>query len=240
MQIKVLENYAELSECGAKIIAECVKQKPNAVLGFATGATPEGVYACLTQMYREGKLDFSSVTTVNLDEYYPISPEDPQSYRTFMEEHFFRQVNIDPANTHLPSGNAPDPVEEAERYEALLSSLGYADLQLLGVGHNGHIGFNEPAEALTVATHLTPLTESTLQANSIYFTDRPMPTEALTMGMASILRARKILLLVSGKGKHAALARLLEGEITTECPATFLLLHPDCTVLCDRAAYTGE
>ena len=239
MRIQVLKDYKELSERGAAIIAETVRQNPRAVLGLATGATPEGVYDELVSMYEAGALDFSGVTTVNLDEYYPIDPSDEQSYRYFMEKHLFSRVNIRPENTNLPMGSAPDPVEEAVRYEGLLASLGYADLQLLGVGQNGHIGFNEPAEALFAETHLTPLTESTLAANSIYFTDRTMPTEALTMGMGSILRAKRILLLASGKSKHAAITRLLAGEITTECPITFLLLHPCCTVLCDRAVYEG-
>ena len=239
MKIQVLNDYSEISRAGAEIIAETVKKNPRAVLGLATGATPEGVYDVLAEKYDAGELDFSEVTTVNLDEYSPIEPSDEQSYRYFMEKHLFSRVNIRPENTNVPIGNTADPTAEAKRYEAKLASLGYADLQLLGVGQNGHIGFNEPAAALCAETHLTPLSESTLAANSIYFTDRPMPTEALTMGMASILRAKKILLLASGKSKHAAIARLLAGEISTECPITFLLLHPDCTVICDRAAYEG-
>lgn len=239
MKIQVCQNYGEMSRLGAELICETVKESPRAVLGLATGATPEGVYDVLTQKYEAGEIDFSEVTTVNLDEYSPIEPSDDQSYRYFMEKHLFSRVNIRPEKTHVPMGNALDPTAEAKRYEELLASLGYADLQLLGVGQNGHIGFNEPAEALFAETHLTPLSESTLAANSIYFTDRPMPTEALTMGMASILRAKRILLLASGKSKHAAISRLLSGEITTACPITFLLLHPDCTVICDRAAYEG-
>ena len=239
MEIRIVKDYAEMSRIGAEVIAKTLKENPSAVLGLATGATPEGVYDELVKKYEAGELDFSSVTTVNLDEYYPIEPMDEQSYRYFMNKHLFDRVNIDKANTNVPMGSAADPIAEAKRYEAHLASLGYADLQLLGVGQNGHIGFNEPAEALEVATHLTPLTESTIAANSIYFTDRVMPTEALTMGMGSILRAKKILLLASGKSKHNAISRLLEGGVTTACPITFLLLHPNCIVVCDEAAYNG-
>ncbi len=239
MTIKVLENYDAMSAAAAELIADVVKSKPNAVLGLATGATPEGMYSRLADKYAAGELDFSEIRTVNLDEYYPIAPDDPQSYRYFMNKNLFSRINVKLENTHLPNGASIDPIEECFAYEQLVASLGYADVQVLGVGQNGHIGFNEPGDSLYPETHLTPLTESTLQANSIYFTDRPMPTEALTMGMGSIMRAKSILLLASGKSKHPAIARLLAGEITTECPATFLLLHDNVTVLCDRAAYEG-
>ncbi len=239
MNIKVFENYEEMSDAAAEIVAEIVRSKPDAVLGLATGATPVGMYDRLAKKYEAGELDFSKVRTVNLDEYYPIMPSDPESYRYFMNEKLFSRINVKPENTHVPNGASIDPVEECFAYERLVASLGGADVQVLGIGHNGHIGFNEPGDSLYPETHLTPLTESTLQANSIYFTDRPMPTQALTMGMGTILHARSILLLASGKGKHPAIARLLAGELTTECPATFLLLHENVTVLCDRAAYEG-
>ncbi len=236
MNLQILENYEEMSRVGAQMIGEIVKSRPNAVLGLATGATPEGVYANLAELYRAGELDFSSVRTVNLDEYYPISPSDPESYRFYMEKHLFSRINIKPENTHLPRGNAEDPAREAEEYESLVASLGYADIQLLGIGQNGHIGFNEPEDALFGETHLTPLTASTLAANARYFEGREMPTLALTMGMGTILRAKKILLLASGASKREAISALRKGRITTACPATFLLLHPDVTVLVDPAA----
>lgn len=239
MTIKVFENYDAMSDAAAELIAEVVKSKPNAVLGLATGATPEGTYSRLGDKCAAGDLDFSEVRTVNLDEYYPISPEDDQSYRYFMNKNLFSRTNIKLENTHLPNGAAADPIEACSTYEKLVASLGYADVQVLGVGQNGHIGFNEPGDVLYPETHLTPLTESTMKANSIYFTDRAMPTEALTMGMGSIMRAKSILLLISGKSKHPALTRLLAGEITTECPVTFVLLHSNVTVLCDKAAYEG-
>ena len=185
-------------------------------------------------------MDFSGVTSVNLDEYYPIAPDNAQSYRYFMNHNLFDHVNINKGNTYVPDGTAVDGDAEAGRYEALVESLGQVDIQVLGIGRNGHIGFNEPGSELIPETHVTDLTESTIEANARFFASKEeVPTRALTMGIGTILKAKEILLLISGKEKHDALMRLIAGKVTTDCPATFLLLHPNVTVLCDTAAYDG-
>ena len=239
MEIRVFDDYEALSDAGAELLCTLLKEKPDAVLGLATGSTPEGVYARLVARYRAGEISFASVRTVNLDEYYPIAKNDPESYHTFMRQHLFDLVDIKPENTHLPDGETDDPTREAASYEALVASLGYPDLQLLGIGRNGHVGFNEPANELTDETHLTPLTKSTLDANGRFFAGRQMPDHALTMGIGTILHARRIVLLANGEEKREALRTLRAGKMTARCPASLLLPHPDFTVLCDRAAY-GE
>jgi glucosamine-6-phosphate deaminase len=195
------------------------------------------MYDELVARYEKGELDFSRVRSVNLDEYYPISPDNAQSYRYFMNKNLFDRINIDKANTAVPNGSAADPDAECAAYEEKIAALGQVDIQVLGIGQNGHIGFNEPAEALHPLTHRTDLTESTIKANARFFSEgEVMPTAALTMGIGTILRAKKIIILANGEAKADAIATLLSGKLTTACPASFLNLHDDVVVICDRAA----
>ena len=233
MNIIVCKNYDEMSLRAAKILAEQIKEKPDSVLGLATGSTPEGMYADLVKMYEKGEISFKNITSVNLDEYYPIDPANDQSYRYFMNYHLFDHVDIDKENTNVPDGTAADPVAEGKRYEALIDSLGGVDLQILGIGGNGHIGFNEPDSKLVLDTHVTDLTESTIKANSRFFASaNDVPRQALTMGIGSIFKAKKIVLMASGANKKAAVSALLKRDIDTNCPATMLNLHPDVTLVC--------
>ena len=240
MKIICCNDYKEMSRVGADLVADVIKNKPDCVLGLATGSTPEGLYAELISMYQKGELDFSAVTTVNLDEYYPISPENEQSYRYFMNTKLFDHVNVNKANTYVPDGSAADAAAEAARYEAFVRGLSGADIQVLGIGRNGHIAFNEPAEALHPATHVTSLTADTVEANARFFESiDQVPTLALTMGMGTILSAKKIIILANGKGKHEAIKAMLQGTVSTSCPASFLNLHADVTLICDHDAYEG-
>lgn len=240
MKVLVFDTYNEMSRAAAEIMADTIKANPECVLGLATGSTPVGMYNCLVEKYNSGEIDFSSIKTVNLDEYYPISPENRQSYRYFMNEHLFSKVNIKIENTRVPAGDAKDPEVECAAYEKYIDSLGGIDIQVLGIGQNGHIGFNEPDSFLYRDTHVTGLTESTIQANARFFSeDEVMPTKALTMGMGSIFKARKIIVMANGAAKIDAVRKLLEGNITTDCPATFLNLHGDVTLICDKLAF-GE
>ena len=240
MKIIVCKDYAEMSAKAADIVAAQVTLKPDCVLGLATGSTPEGMYACLVKKYEAGELDFSAVRSVNLDEYYPISPENDQSYRYFMNENLFDHVNIDKTRTFVPDGQAADPAAACEAYEETVAKVGPAAVQVLGIGQNGHIGFNEPDSVLEVKTHVTGLTESTIKANARFFaSEADVPTKALTMGIGTILGAKKIIILANGAAKHAAIAKMLEGKLDTSCPASMLNLHADVTVICDEAAYNG-
>lgn len=237
MKVIACENYEEMSSAAAEIVAELIRNQPDCVLGLATGSTPEGMYAKLVAGYEKGELDFSRVRSVNLDEYYPISPDNDQSYRYFMNTRLFDHVNIDKRNTYVPDGSAKDPEQACRDYEDIIARLPQVDIQILGIGKNGHIGFNEPAEELIPATHVTALTESTIQANARFFASAAeVPTHALTMGIGSILRAKKIIIMANGEGKREAISKLLEGNLTTACPASMLNLHPDVVVICDRAA----
>lgn len=238
MQIKVVENYEELSRVAARIIGDVVHNKPDCVLGLATGDTPIGTYNCLVEEYKAGKLDFSRVRSVNLDEYYPLSPDNEQSYRYFMNKQLFDRVNIDKANTNVPDGTAKDADVFCREYEEKINALGGIDVQILGIGRNGHIGFNEPDTCLKPNTHLTSLTESTIEANSRFFaSEDDVPKHAITMGIRSIFKARKIIVLASGEGKADAVKAML-GDISTACPASLLCLHPDVVLICDKAAYS--
>lgn len=240
MKVIVCKNYKEMSEQGAKIVADVMAKKPNAILGLATGSTPVGMYQELIALNKAGKIDFKNITTVNLDEYYPIEPTNDQSYRYFMNDNLFNHVNIDKNKTFVPQGNAKDGEEEAIRYETFVRSLGGADIQVLGIGRNGHIAFNEPDTELVPVTHVTNLTEDTIDANARFFASADeVPKQALTMGMGTILSAKKIIILANGKGKHDAVMKMLKGTVTTSCPASFLNLHDDVTVLCDEDAYKG-
>ncbi|MEL7622654.1 MAG: glucosamine-6-phosphate deaminase [Clostridiales bacterium] len=233
----ICENYDEVSLLGAAMVAKVVKSNPRAVLGLATGSTPVGMYKRLVEMHKRDGLDFSMIRTFNLDEYYPIKKANDQSYDYFMRDNLFSHINIKRENIHLPNGECADPVAECAAYEAMLNQAGGVDIQVLGIGVNGHIGFNEPAEELQLPTHLTRLTASTIEANARFFESiEQVPTQALTMGMGTIMKARSILLLITGENKAPVVKKLFDRVVTTEVPASFLTLHPDVTVLLDEAA----
>ncbi len=239
MEIIVCENYEEMSKKAANICAALIKIKPNTILGLPTGSTPLGMYDELAKMNTRGEINFSDVITFNLDEYYPIKRSNDQSYYYFMNKNLFSKINIKPENTNIPDGETDNPEEECLNYEEKIQASGGIDIQVLGIGRNGHIGFNEPDINLKTYTHITDLTENTLQANARFFKDiSEVPTSAITMGIATILKSKKIILLASGKEKHKALVELMNSDINTGNPATMLKLHPDVTLLCDKEAYS--
>ena len=221
-----------------RLIAKHLRAKPSLVLGLATGRTMEQVYECLAEMHRRGKLDFSLCRTFNLDEYVGLPRNDPHSYRFYMDRHLFSRVNIDPRNTHLPNGAARDLGAECERYEEMIRDCGGLDLQLLGSGADGHIGFNEPLSALRSRTREKALTPATIRQNAPLFGGKvsAVPRRALTMGVGTILEARHVLALVTGAEKAVVLAKAVEGPITAMVTASSLQLHPDCKVIVDEAA----
>ena len=222
----------------ATLIGAQILLKPNAVLGLPAGRTPIGTYEALIRMNREERLDFSKVRTVNLDEYIGLAPGNVHSFRYFMDSMLFARINIDPACTYVPDGCAPDQTQACADYDALINSLGGIDLQLLGIGHNGHIGFNEPNDTFIAGTHVVDLTKDTRRANATLFPDPDdMPRRAVTMGMGAIMHAKRILLIANGAGKTKALRAAIEGPITPEVPASILQLHPDVTVICDEEAW---
>ena len=237
MKIIRAKDYKDMSRKAANIISAQVIMKPNCVLGLATGSTPIGTYDQLVEWYNKGDLDFSEVTTVNLDEYKGLPRTNDQSYYYFMHQHLFDRVNIDPERTNVPNGMEPDAEKECGRYEELIRSLGGVDLQLLGLGHNGHIGFNEPGEAFEKETHCVDLTESTIEANKRFFASADdVPRQAYTMGIKTIMQAKKILLVVSGEDKAQILRDSLYGAVTSNVPASILQMHNDVTVVADEAA----
>ena len=234
MNILKFRSDEELNEAGANIITGLVQTNPKAVLGLATGGTPVGIYRHIVETYRKGMVSFKSVTTFNLDEYVGIPKDHPESYHSYMKRHLFDHVDLQPENTHIPDGNAPDLEAECARYDRLLEKAGRIDLQLLGIGHNGHIGFNEPGGALCGGTHVVRLREETRQANARFFNSiDEVPTHALTMGVGTILKAKTILLVVRGADKAEIVHRALTGPITTECPASLLQTHAHVVVLLD-------
>ena len=237
MKIYKAKDYKDMSRKAANIISAQVIMKPNCVLGLATGSTPIGTYAQLVEWYNKGDLDFSEVTTVNLDEYKGLPRTNDQSYYYFMHQHLFDRVNIDPERTNVPNGMEPDAEKECGRYEELIRSLGGVDLQLLGLGHNGHIGFNEPGEAFEKETHCVDLTESTIEANKRFFASvDDVPKQAYTMGIKTIMQAKKILIVVNGENKADIVERAFFGPVTPEVPASILQLHNDVTLVGDEAA----
>lgn len=237
MTIYQTSNYDEMSRKAANLIAAVVTVKPNAVLGLATGSTPVGTYRQLISKYENGDLDFSQVTSVNLDEYKGLSGDHDQSYRYFMNTNLFDHVNIRKEHTSVPNGLEEDGAKECSRYNEVISSTGGVDLQLLGIGGNGHIGFNEPDSVFVRDTHLVTLTQETRQANARFFTSiDEVPTHAYTMGIGNIMSAKKILLLANGEGKAKALYDSFFGPITPSVPASILQLHADVTVIADEAA----
>ena len=237
MKIIVTKDYNDMSRKAANIISAQIITKPNCVLGLATGSTPIGTYAQLVDWYKKGDLDFSQVSTVNLDEYRGLDHDNDQSYYYFMLNHLFKHVNIDLDRTNVPDGTDPDPVKACEKYEEIVKSYGGADLQLLVLGHNGHIGFNEPADEFPKFTHCVDLTESTINANARFFEKiEDVPTQAYTMGIGTIMRAKRILLIASGADKAEAVKKALQGPVMPQMPASILQLHPDVTVVLDEAA----
>ena len=237
MQIYKATDYKDMSRKAANIISAQVIMKPNCVLGLATGSTPIGTYQQLIEWYKKGDLDFSDVTTVNLDEYKGLPRTNDQSYYYFMHQNLFDQVNINPENTHLPNGMEPNSEKECARYESLIHSLGGVDLQLLGLGHNGHIGFNEPGEAFEKETHCVDLQERTIEANKRFFASADdVPKQAYTMGIKTIMQAKKILVIVSGEDKADIVAKAFFGPVTPAVPASILQMHNDVTLVGDEAA----
>lgn len=237
MEVIIQPNQETAAALVARIVARELRANPHLVLGLATGKTMECVYRHLVRLHREERLDFSLCSTFNLDEYVGLFPSDPNSYRHYMDQHLFRQVNIDPRNTHLPNGLASDLDSECRQYEALIQRFGGIDLQLLGIGQAGHIGFNEPLSALRSRTRVKALTPTTLKQNASAFGgEDKMPRRAITMGVGTILEARRCLLLATGTAKAAVIAQAVEGPITSMVTASALQLHPRCTVIVDQAA----
>ncbi len=232
MKFITVDTYEKLSRQAANIISAQVILKPDSVLGLATGSSPLGTYKQLIKWYEIGDIDFSNVTTVNLDEYVGLDGKNEQSYRYFMNKNFFEHINIDLGNTFVPNGCAVDLESEGRRYDEHIAVLGGIDLQLLGIGLDGHIGFNEPDKYFVKSTHVVDLHESTIKANSRFFENEDeVPKRAITMGMVSIMQAKKILLIASGKEKRDILEKAFYGPITPEIPASILQLHPDITVI---------
>lgn len=234
MKIIKAKDYRDMSRKAANIISAQVILKPECVLGLATGSTPIGVYEQLIDWFNKGDIDFSKVKSVNLDEYVGLENDDKNSYRRFMNEHLFDKINILSENTHVPNGVADNILNECKRYDELIDDLGGIDMQLLGIGHDGHIGFNEPDVHFELTTHITELSQQTVLANSRFFDSiHDVPTKAITMGMKSIMQAKKILLIASGESKKDILQKALFGEVTPKIPASILQLHPDFTVIAD-------
>ena len=237
MRIYCTKDYKEMSRKAANLISAQVIIKPDCVLGLATGSTPIGIYDQLVEWYHKNDIDFSEVTTVNLDEYRGLTKENDQSYYYFMHTHLFDRVNIRPDHSFIPDGTCEDSEFECRRYENQIRSLGGIDMQLLGLGRNGHIGFNEPGAAFEKETHLVDLAESTIRANARFFTSiDEVPKQAYTMGIRTIMQAKKILVVVSGEGKADIVSRAFFGPVTPEVPASILQMHPDFTLVGDEEA----
>ncbi len=237
MKIYVTEDYQSMSRKAANILSAQVILNPTCVLGLATGSSPVGMYKQLIEWYKRGDVDFSEVRTVNLDEYVGLAPDHDQSYRYFMQSNFFDHINIKPENTNLPNGQAADLAAECKRYNQVIHSQGGIDMQLLGMGHNGHIGFNEPGDTFDLETHVVDPTERTIEANARFFaTPNEVPRQALTMGIKTIMQARRILVVVSGEDKADAVKAALTGPVTPKVPASILQLHPNVMLVADKAA----
>jgi len=240
MRVYEAPDYQAMSRRAANILSAHVILHPSCVLGLATGSTPLGAYEQLIRWYRKGDLSFAEVRSVNLDEYRGLGPEHPQSYRRFMQSNFFDYIDIRPENTFVPDGLAADPAAECVRYNGVIRGLGGIDLQLLGLGHNGHIGFNEPGQAFELETHLVDLSRSTIEANTRFFArEDEVPRQAFTMGIKTIMQARKILVVVSGEDKADIVRRAFTGPVEPSVPASILQMHPDVTLVGDSAALTA-
>ncbi|QJA07863.1 glucosamine-6-phosphate deaminase [Romboutsia sp. CE17] len=237
MRILVCKDYESMSKKAAQIILSQVTLKPNSVLGLATGSTPIGMYKNLVDMYKNGVVDFSDIITFNLDEYYKLPITNDQSYHYFMQENLFNHININPANIHIPNGMADNIEKECEEYENSIKDAGGIDIQILGIGRNAHIGFNEPTTSFEKGTHLVDLTPSTIEANARFFkSEDEVPKKAITMGTGSIFKARKIVMLACGEDKADAIYNTVYGKITPKIPASILQLHDDVVLILDEAA----
>ena len=236
MKVIKVKNYDEMSAEALKVILEVVKANPNSVLGLATGSTPIGLYKLMAEDHKNNGTSYANCHAVNLDEYVGLDITSDQSYVYFMRENLFKNIDIKPENTHIPNGKATNKNAECERYNALLSEL-VQDVQVLGIGSNGHIAFNEPGTAFDSVTHIVDLAESTIKDNSRMFASiDEVPRQAFTMGLSNIMNAKKVLILANGAGKAYAIGQLVNGEIREEIPASILRNHPDCILICDEAA----
>jgi glucosamine-6-phosphate deaminase len=237
MKLIEVKDYAEMSQTAAKYIIEKIRENPAMNLGLATGGTPVGTYQELILDHKQSGTTYRNIKTFNLDEYIGLSGDHPNSYRYFMNEQLFKHIDIEKENTHIPHGNASDFEAECARYEQLISDHGGVDLQILGIGSNGHIGFNEPGTSFDSTTHIVNLAASTIEANARFFERiEDVPTKAITMGISSIMKSKEILLLVSGENKQAALNQLLNGDITENFPASILKKHHNVTIIADKIA----
>ena len=237
MKFYVTENYDAMSRKAANILSSQITLKPDCVLGLATGSTPIGTYKILIERCEKGDLDFSQVKSINLDEYVGLAPDHDQSYRYFMQTNLFDHINIKRENTHVPNGLAADPEAECARYNEIINTLGPIDIQVLGMGHNGHIGFNEPDDHFPLGTHSVDLTQTTIDANARFFASADeVPRKAFTMGIQNIMQAKKVLVVVNGEGKAEIVKKAFAGPVTPEVPASILQLHNDVTVVGDKAA----
>ena len=236
MDVRILDTADQIAVAAGELFVRQIKTNPQTILGLATGASPVKMYQYLISQYRNGYLDFSEVKTYNLDEYCDLPRDDKNSYYTFMHENLFNHINIKEENIHLPNGNAPDMAVECASYDKMLADIGGVAIQLLGIGTNGHIGFNEPADTFTEGTYKVKLTDSTIQSNSIYFDEGAMPRFAVTMGVGTIMTAKKIVLIATGESKQNAVYAMVRGEVTPHCPASILQQHPDAVIFADRAA----
>ncbi|MGR9047537.1 glucosamine-6-phosphate deaminase [Halobacillus faecis] len=238
MNVVVASTYQELSKIAGAYIEEQVVNQPTCVLGLATGSTPIGTYQYLINEYKKKSMDYSLISTLNLDEYVGLSNNHSQSYHSFMKKEFFNHVNIDLSNTHIPNGTAENLEDECQRYDHIIDEIGPPDLQVLGIGQNGHIGFNEPGSSFDGKTHVVKLNESTRKANARMFSSmEEVPTKAITMGIDSIMTSKHILLLASGEQKAEAVHRLLHGPIDEQFPASILQKHSNVTVVVDELAF---
>lgn len=235
MILHIFDNAEQIGAAVANMIAEQVNEKPNSVLGFATGASPVPTYNHLVKAYNNGKVSFKDITTFNLDEYCDLPQDDKNSYYTFMHENLFNHIDVKEESINFLNGNAEDAEEECQRYDDLITEK-KIDIQLLGVGRNGHIGFNEPSNKFTKGTFKVRLTQSTIDANSVYFDEDKMPHFALTMGTVSIMKSKQIIMIATGRSKQDAIYGMVNGDITPACPASVLQLHPNVHVFLDKAA----
>ena len=237
MKVVILDDAAAVARYGADIYREQLRKKPDSVLGLATGSTPLSLYRELIDGNRRGEYSFAGVTSFNLDEYMGLSADHPQSYRQFMNREFFTHIDIDPANTHVPPGDAADPIQACRDYECAITAAGGIDIQLLGIGRNGHIGFNEPTSCLNSRTRVKTLTRETIADNARFFrADEFQPQLSVTMGIGTIMEARLIVLLATGQSKAAAVQAMVEGPVSSWCPASALQFHSSTVVIVDEAA----
>lgn len=235
MNIHIYDNAEQIAKAVGTMIINAVNEKPDITLGFATGASPVPTYNFLSKAYEDKKVSFKDITTFNLDEYCDLPKSDKNSYYSFMHQNLFDRIDVKEENVNFLNGNAVDAEEECRRYDALIDSK-RIDIQLLGVGRNGHIGFNEPANKFTKGSFKVRLTQSTIDANSVYFDENPMPRYALTMGTVSIMKSKQIIMIATGKSKQDAIYGMVHGDITPSCPASVLQLHPDVHIFLDREA----